>query len=161
MSDPMSAVLREQLDRVEIERAVFDWANLVDLRRPDKAALLVTEDCEIDYGARSPVPVIRGRDAYAAMMREAQTDTDPATAALITTRSRASSHHVSNLSIRFTNPDEAAVQWYSCGRVETYAGEVTVGFSIFDDRFVRTSQGWKVAQRRNRKVARVERALHS
>jgi hypothetical protein len=131
--------------------------NRVDLRRTDDAAELFTADCVVDYGPRTPGGVLYGRDRYAAMMRQAQSRDPVDEDTIFTIRVRRSVHNVSNLSIRFTSPDTADVEWYSNGFQERMGGEFELTFSVFDDSFVRTPHGWRIRARRNRQLACVPR----
>jgi hypothetical protein len=95
MPPTATAGVQQLLDAQEIERLIFDYAFHLDMNHPDDLAELFVEDCEVIYGPKFGAA---GRPAYIETLQG------------IGTFFRATSHHVSNVVIDFTDDDSAAVR---------------------------------------------------
>src|SRR6266704_110046 len=78
-----------------IKRLIFDYAFHLDMNHTKELAELFVEDCVVIYG---PNFGAEGRAAYAKTLEG------------VGSYFVANSHHVSNIVIDFTNPDEAKVR---------------------------------------------------
>jgi len=87
--------VQQLLDAREIERLVFDYAFHLDMNQPDELADLFVEDCEVVYG---PDFGAVGRPAYLETLQG------------IGTFFSATSHHVSNIVVDFSDEDAAMVR---------------------------------------------------
>jgi hypothetical protein len=157
-SDP--DILRELQARMEIEQTLYSFVRFVDTGNPAGAAQLCTEDCEVDYGARAVNSVpLQGRLAYEAFLREVLSDRPVTADSLANVRGVARTiHHVSNISIEI-NGDRAEVQSWTHGLALDHSGKVMfASWAVFDDGFVRGPEGWRIARRRNRVLAKQEGA---
>lgn len=116
-----------------IRDLIFDYAYHLDMNHPHELASLFTEDCEVVYG---PDFGASGRAAY------------EKTLAGIGTFFAATSHHVSNIVVRFDGPDRAEVRsvlyaWHRYTR-ERPDGHL---WGQYHDVVVRSSEGWRFHRR--------------
>ncbi len=128
-------VVWELLQRQQITETLQDYCHFVD--RNDPASLVTQVFCEdgcFELGARHAVS---GRANLARMFAK--------TLAAFT----ATSHHLSNVRIRFSSEDAAQATAY------VYAWHVTVGdarridlWGRYQDELRRTPEGWRIATRR-------------
>lgn len=88
--------LQEIIDTRAVERLLFTYAFHLDMNQTDKLAALFTADCEVIYGP----------DGFGATGREAYAKTLQGVGSFF----KATSHHVSNIVVDFTGPDEATVR---------------------------------------------------
>jgi hypothetical protein len=147
-------VVRELVDRAQIEHIVLHWSHEVDLLRPARAVEFFTEDCVVDYGPRAPMGVLQGRSAYVAMMEEAQSTAAVTEESTITARAAYCSHHVSQVSVLFLSADSAASSASCFSLVGEPGGGHHVTFGVFQDSFVRTADGWRITARTQRPLGR-------
>jgi len=84
------------IDTQAIERLLFTYAYHLDMNQTKELAALFTEDCEVIYGP----------DGFGAKGRDAYAKTLQGVGSFFT----ATSHHVSNIVIDFTGPDQATVR---------------------------------------------------
>jgi hypothetical protein len=150
----VDSVVRELVDRAQIEHIVLHWSHEVDLLRPARAAEFFTEDCVVDYGPRAPKGVLHGRSAYVAMMEEAQSTAAITERSTITARATYCSHHVSQVSVTFLSADSAASSAACFSLVGEPGGAHHVTFGVFQDSFVRTADGWRITARTQRPLGR-------
>lgn len=119
-----------QEDRVRVVELLADFAAATDARDWATIAGLLTEDC-VAYGARGPAAVV-------ARMRASLDGVGP------------SQHLLGNHRVRL-DADDARVLTY--GRVHHVgAGPMAGAFyeclGEYDDRLVRTADGWRISRRR-------------
>lgn len=137
MSAETEAVIRELADRAAITQVLHTYARLVDEREYEAVAALFTDDCLADYG-----------QGEGDTLRSAKEVTDWLTRQL--RHMKVTSHHISNVEIRFTDADHADTVAY------LYAWHILPGLDVdpvvlgrYVDRFVRTpAHGWRIAERR-------------
>jgi len=153
IADP---VVRELVDRAQIEHIVLHWSHEVDLLRPAGAVEFFTEDCVVDYGPRAPMGVLHGRTAYVAMMEEAQSTAPVTEHSTITARAAYCSHHISQLSVSFLSADTAVSSASCFSLVGEAGGGHHVTFGVFEASFVRTPDGWRIAARVQRPLGRAD-----
>jgi ketosteroid isomerase-like protein len=132
----MDPVLRELVDRQQISDLIHGYCRMLDMNHPEEVADLFTEDCVTDYGIGKGGP-IRGRAALEKAVGRAMADFS------------ATHHHLSNISLRFE--DDGSVRGVSY----IYAWHRRSGdepdqhlWGEYHDRFVRTPDGWRIAERR-------------
>ena len=131
------ATVQRLADEEAIRRVLFDYANYLDLNETASLVKLFTEDCHIAYG---PEHGADGIDAY----RQTLEDEKFGVGAFFA----ATSHHVSNTVIDFTDDDTANVRsalyaWHKYNR-ERPEGVV---MGQYHDILVRTDDGWKIKRR--------------
>jgi hypothetical protein len=98
-SDPYTYTRDRVDDRLEIADLLHRYAYHFDRNQPEHVAALFTDDAVIDYGP--DVPVIRGRASIVERISPGLEHTFAAT-----------SHHISNLLVRFVSRDAAEVVAY-------------------------------------------------
>ena len=128
----MDPALRELVDRQQIEDLVHDYCTHVDRYEPEKVAALFTEDCVTGYG---PFGGVReGRDVLERGF------------GFTLAGFAATSHHVSNLRLRFEGPDVALgyAYLYAWHRYPDDRPDYEI-WGRYDDRFVRQPDGWRIA----------------
>ena len=136
----MSSRLEALADRLELQQLVTDYANAIDARQWDRLDRIFTPDAFIDYramgGAHGPYPEIKRwlADALA--------------------KFPAYLHHVGNFHFEIAG-DKAtgSVACFNPMAVPNAAGGSDVMFLglYYDDEYVRTSDGWRIARRSERK----------
>jgi hypothetical protein len=132
----MEQALRRLIDRQEIADLIHDYCIHVDRYEPEKVAALFTEDCITDYGAAFGGAVV-GR-------RRVERGCGYTLAGW-----QATSHHVSNIRLWFDDADHAHGLTYlhAWHRVDDETPTFQV-FARYNDRFVRTDEGWRFSERR-------------
>jgi uncharacterized protein (TIGR02246 family) len=126
--------LARLLDKDAIAGVIHAYCDHFDRAEPEAVLALFTPDCVVDYGP--DVPTMTSRDELAPMVRRG-----------LATFFAATSHHVSNIVIRFDGPDAAhsvsylyAWHRYRDGRPESELwGRYTHDFHRFPE-------GWKIAR---------------
>jgi len=132
---PSAAALARVVDRAAIADLVYEYARTMDLNLPSELAALFTEDCVVDYGEG-----LGGRIDGRAALERFVADSLP--------NVEATSHHVSNVQVRFEGPAAATgvAYLYAWHRFADERQDATL-WGQYHDRFVRTSSGWRIAQR--------------
>jgi hypothetical protein len=131
MSSADDRALRDLLDAEAIRDLARRYAHYVWRNELDALVALFSEDGEMDPGTR---PAIRGRSALLAGFRE-----------MLTTGSVFRpfvQQHVVDLT-----GDEATGACYIDLRADV-AGTSMIGAGWYDDRYVRTPEGWRIRSRR-------------
>jgi hypothetical protein len=123
-------------DRAEILAGLAAYCRLADLNRPEEQTALFVQDCRASYGADR---WIEGREALTAALRRSLTAYS------------ASSHLLGGTEIDFDGDESAAVQtvvhaWHR--RVDGAPDVVLYGRYV--DRWSRTPEGWRIAERQFR-----------
>lgn len=130
----MVAASPAEADRVACERLSNDYAAAVDGNDPAALANLFTPDGRWQL---SDKPMI-GRDAIRAYLTD-----------FVARKTVTSMHVTSNVRITLTGPDTAIgtayVMIYGIAKGEKPG--VPRGLGVYRDRFVRTAQGWRFAER--------------
>lgn len=121
------------IDRSEIADLIHAYCYHFDRAEADEVVALFTGDATIDYGP--DVPPMSGKAAFAPMI-----------AAGLADRFEATSHHVSNLVIRFEGRDTATsvCYLYAWHRYRDGSGESEL-WGQYHHRFQRTGEGWRIA----------------
>jgi 3-phenylpropionate/cinnamic acid dioxygenase small subunit len=130
MDTTSDGTLARLVDRTEISELLFDYAYCVDSNRVEKLLSLFTEDCDVAYG--------RGFGARGhSELRELMSG--------IPTYFVATSHHISNITVSFTDADHADVRavvyaWhrYANGKPDA------IWLGYYQDHVVRTTAGWRI-----------------
>lgn len=130
MPDP--SLLEQLLDRQEIAAVMAAYARCADLNQPEQQAATFVADCRVCY---HPGDWITGRAAL----------TDQLRAALA--RYVQTSHHVSNIEIDFEGPDTATAQSVVMAWHRRHDGSEWTLYGRYVDRWTRTGEGWRLAER--------------
>jgi len=125
------STLRELLDRREIEDLIHAYCETFDRNDPEGVAALFTADATIDYNPDTPT--LTGAELAAGV------------AVGLRELFAATSHHVSNIQIRFEGADEARALSYVYAW-HRYHGDVPDGYlwGRYRHRFLRTVEGWRI-----------------
>jgi 3-phenylpropionate/cinnamic acid dioxygenase small subunit len=129
---PDPSLLRQLLDRQEITAVMAAYARWADLNQPERQAELFTENGRASY---HPGDWIVGRVALAGQLRAA-----------LAGYAR-TSHHVSNIEIDFEDRDTATAQSAVIAWHRRPDGSEWTLFGRYVDRWTRTGQGWRLAER--------------
>ncbi|HSV83176.1 MAG TPA: nuclear transport factor 2 family protein [Ramlibacter sp.] len=132
MTSP-ETTLQRFVDEEAIRRLVYDYAFHLDMNHPDELVKLFVDDCEVIYG---PNFGASGVQAYAKTLEG------------IGTYFVCTSHHVSNVVIDFSGPDEASVRsvLYAWHRYTRERPDSHV-YGQYHDVVVRSGEGWKFKRR--------------
>jgi len=122
------------LDKAEIADLVHAYCYHFDRAEAPEVIALFTEDAVIDYGP--DVPPMTGREAFAPMIAQGLTE-----------RFEATSHHVSNIVIRFDRKDAATsvCYLYAWHRYREGGGESEL-WGQYHHALRRTADGWRIAR---------------
>ena len=114
------------------EQLKYRYCRLLDQKRFDELGELLVEDCTVSYGGGAIT--LQGRAAVTAYLHRAMGDTTILT-----------SHIVAHPEIEVTG-DEASASWALTDVViHQQTGYAIRGASYYDDRYVRTPAGWRIA----------------
>jgi len=124
------------LDKAEITDLIHAYCLHFDRAEPEAVTALFTPDAVIDYGP--DVPPMTGAAQFGPMIARGLAETFAAT-----------SHHVSNIMIRFDGPDAATsiCHLYAWHRYRTRAGSSEL-WAQYHHSFRRTAQGWRISRLR-------------
>jgi len=125
---------RELSDRQAITDVLIEYCCALDRMDLRCLAALFTDDCVVEYG---PESALQSRGA-AALEKSLQR----------MWRWQRTSHHLSNVQISFTTADEARTSSYVHAWHERSDGSTATIFGLYKDVFVRTDNGWRIAERR-------------
>jgi ketosteroid isomerase-like protein len=131
--DSMERAVRQLVDKDAIRTVLYDYAYYLDMNLTDELAGLFTDDCFIAYG---PGFGADGIEEYRKTLEG------------VGTFFTATSHHVSNVKVEFTDDDTAEVRsavyaWHRYQR-ERPDGHV---MGQYHDVLVRTGAGWRFKRR--------------
>jgi hypothetical protein len=114
------------------EQLKYRYCRLLDQKRFDELGELLVEDCSVSYGGGAIT--LQGRASVTAYLHNAMGDTRILT-----------SHLVSHPEIE-VDGDVATASWALVDVViHQDAGVAIRGASYYDDRYVRTDAGWRIA----------------
>jgi ketosteroid isomerase-like protein len=135
--DNVVEAVQRLIDKDEIARVLFDYANFLDLNDTKRVTALFTPDCYIAYGQD------HGADGIEAYRETLESDKFGVGAFFAGT-----SHHVSNVVIDFADDDTANVRsvlyaWHKYNRQRPDG----VLMGQYHDVIVRTPDGWKIKRR--------------
>ena len=139
---PDQSELRQLLDRAEITAAMAAYARWADLNQPEQQAGLFVEGCRVSY---HPGDWIAGRAALTEKLRTALTGYAK------------TSHHVSNIEIDFEGPGTATAQSAVIAWHRRHDGSEWTLYGRYIDRWTRTREGWRLAERELRAAGAVGR----
>jgi hypothetical protein len=124
--------VQQLLDIKECEQLKYRYCRLLDQKRFDELGELLVEGCTVAYGGGAVT--LQGRSNVTAYLHKAMGDTRILT-----------SHLVSHPEID-VDRDEARASWALVDVVILQdAGLAIRGASYYDDRYVRTADGWRIA----------------
>lgn len=122
-------------DREQIVDVIYRYCSAVDDNDCDAVASLFVENCVVSF-ASGPEGTVEGRDSLRRRV------------GAVLRSFRATSHHVSNVRLRYVENDvvEGTTYLYAWHR---FVADRDDGFlwGRYHDRFVRTSDGWKLSSR--------------
>ena len=124
----------ELIDRQAITDVLVQYCCALDRMDLPCLASLFTDDCIVEYGP-DPALKSRGADALEKSLHRMW-------------RWQRTSHHLSNVQIKFTANDEAQVGSYVHAWHERQDGSTATIFGQYRDRFVRIDDRWRIAERR-------------
>jgi uncharacterized protein (TIGR02246 family) len=139
---PDALLLTQLLDRQQIMAVMAAYARCADLNQPEQQAAVFIEDCRVSF---HPAEEIVGRAALTEKLRAAL-------AGYVQT-----SHHVSNIEIDFDGPDSANAQSAVIAWHRRHDGSEWTLYGRYVDRWRRTAQGWRLAERELRAAGAVGR----
>lgn len=142
LSRPDRTLLSQLLDRQEIAAVMAEYARWADLNQPERQAATFAADGRARY---HPGEWIAGHAALTAKLRTA-----------LAGYAR-TSHHVSNIEIDFDGPDAATAQSAVVAWHRRPDGSEWTLYGRYVDRWTRTEQGWRLAQRELRAAGAVGR----
>lgn len=126
--------VRELMDRVEITNLVTEYCRALDLMDLKAVGAVFTPDCEVVYFPDDKLNS-HGADALVRDLSRMW-------------RFTRSSHHLSNVQITFEDADHARGISYVLAWHERPDGTTGTLYGQYQDQFVRTAQGWRIAYRR-------------
>lgn len=138
-------ILQQMMDRQAITDGLHWYTRWVDLNRVDKQVEIFTEDGRITF---------RGDDAWTVGRANIQTMLTP-----LVEIYQATHHYISNIEIEFDSADEARSRCYlqAWHRPADGSGDWTL-YAQYHDRWTRTTDGWRIRERRLKTAGTVGRA---
>lgn len=126
--------MRGLIDRQAITDVLVEYCYALDTMELERLLPLFATDCVVDYG---PDERLRssGADALVKSLERLW-------------RWTRTSHHVSNIGIRFTGSGNAEVVSYVYAWHERVDGSTAIICGQYADTFVRNAAGWQIAARR-------------
>jgi len=121
-------------DRQAITDVLVQYCRALDLMDLPALVALFTDDCVVEYGSGE---FLRSRGSEALQKSLARM-----------WRWSRTSHHLSNVLIRFEGEDDAVSSSYVHAWHERPDGSTATIFGQYRDRFVRRDQGWRISERR-------------
>lgn len=121
-------------DRQAIGDVLVDYCVHLDRMELDLLADLFTAGCVVEFGPDQRLNS-RGRDALAKSLERMW-------------RWQRTSHHLSNVRVEFTGPDEAQTTSYVLAWHERPDGSAAIVYGQYRDRFERRDSRWRIARRR-------------
>jgi 3-phenylpropionate/cinnamic acid dioxygenase small subunit len=143
-----SEILRELLDRAQIQDVLYTYARSVDTNDFERMSRCFTDDATWDYGPEAG-PVVTGSKAIEKFAAKAYSDAPVEDGDVKIRHGLAASHHVSNILIQFDGPDSARSEAY----VHTFHQMLNddapgLVWGRWHDQFRRTADGWKICARK-------------
>ena len=136
------SLLRQLLDRQEIMAMMAAYTRCADMNEPEHQAEVFVQDCRVRYHLTD---WIVGRGALVEALRTALA------------RYSKTSHHLGNIEIDFEGPDSAAAQSTVIAWHRRHDGSEWTMYGRYVDRWTRTGQGWRLAERELRAAGAVGR----
>jgi hypothetical protein len=116
-----------------IRRLKYAYFRTLDLKEFDQLGLLLTEDATAAY--EDGTTVLEGRAAIVSWLQSVLADPGMVT-----------EHHGHHPELTFSSDTEAKGTWYLQDRVIIPAADLEIGGTAFyEDRYRRTSEGWRIA----------------
>ena len=116
-----------------IRRLKYAYFRTLDLKEFDQLGVLLTEDATAAY--EDGTTVLEGRAAIVSWLRAALADPGIVT-----------EHHGHHPEVTFSSETEAQGTWYLQDRVIVPAADLEIGGTAFyEDRYRRTTEGWRIA----------------
>jgi ketosteroid isomerase-like protein len=125
---------RDELDRRAITSVLHGYCRMLDSLDLERVPAFFTEDCEVVYGPDPRMQSHGAADLERALRRLG--------------RFARTSHHLSNVEIELTGPDSATSVSYVLAWHQQPDGISRTLYAQYHDRFVRTTGGWRIAERR-------------
>lgn len=125
---------QQLIDRHQITDVLIEYCSALDRMDLPRLAALFTEDAQVDYG---PDERLRS-DGRAELQRSLER----------MWRWSRTSHHLSNVQIRFGDDGSATAVSYVLAWHERPDGSTATIYGQYLDRFVHLPAGWRIAERR-------------
>ena len=122
-------------DRLDIADVLYEYARCIEERDFAGAAAKFTKDCVADYGQRG-TDQLHGPAAVEAWIGGALQHVT------------ATSHHISNVTVRLEGTDRAQVVSYLMAWHQVPAPVTPTVYGRYVDTFARTPDGWRIAARK-------------
>jgi ketosteroid isomerase-like protein len=129
-----SSLLQQLADRDEITFLLNEYCRALDAMDLDAIAEIFTEDCVVEYGPEDRLKSYGKAAIHKGLER--------------LWRWRRTSHHLSNIQIKFQGADKASANSYIIAWHERPDGGTATVWGQYQDVFVRTPAGWRLARRR-------------
>ncbi len=136
------SLLRQLLDRQEITAMMAAYTRCADMNQPEQQAEVFVQDCRVRYHLADRIV---GRGALVEALRTALA------------RYSNTSHHLGNIEIDFEGPDSATAQSTVIAWHRRHDGSEWTMYGRYVDRWTRTEQGWRLAERELRAAGAVGR----
>ena len=120
-------------DRQAIHDVLVDYCRQLDRMELDALAALFTTDCHVEFGPDARLNST-GRAALARSLERMW-------------RWSRTSHHLSNVQIRFTGPGEASALSYVLAWHERADGSTATVYGQYRDRLEKRNDRWQIARR--------------
>jgi hypothetical protein len=141
-TESLLRAVRELVDKDQIKSVLFDYGFYLDMNMTEELATLFTDDCVVSYGPRFGS---EGKDEYRETLEG------------VGTFFAATSHHVSNVVVSFSDEDTATVRsvlfaWhrYNRDRPDGYV------MGQYHDVLVRMREGWRFKRRELRYTGMID-----
>lgn len=121
-------------DRLEIAALLYRYCRMLDAMELDLVETLFTRDCVVEYGPDERMRS-RGVEHLRASLERLH-------------RFARTSHHVTNVEVVFTGPRTAHGRSYVLAWHQEPDGRCRTLYGEYRDCFVRTPEGWRIAERR-------------
>ena len=126
-------MLQRLLDERDIAHLLNEYCRALDLMDLSIFEHVFAQDCEVEFGPDERLNS-RGLDGVRASLERLW-------------RWQRTSHHLSNIQIRFDGDDEASSTSYVIAWHERADGSTATIYGQYHDRLTRTPEGWRIARR--------------
>lgn len=125
---------QELIDRHEITDVLIEYCRTLDRMDLPRLSSLFTDDCVVDYGPEDRLQSRGAAELEKSLQRM--------------WRWSRTSHHLTNVQIRFCSDNEAMVNSYVYAWHERVDGSTATILGQYNDKFSREVDGWQIATRR-------------
>jgi 3-phenylpropionate/cinnamic acid dioxygenase small subunit len=126
--------LKRLADRDEISFLLNEYCRALDAMDLDSLHQIFSEDCVVEYGPEERLKSLGNAAVCRALER--------------LWRWKRTSHHLSNIQIRFNDADQASANSYVIAWHERPDGSTATVWGQYRDTLLRTEVGWRITSRR-------------